>query len=56
MSTLQVLRYLFGIPIIAGSVWALGRRGKPVEGRTAAALLLYGFLYIVAFHYWLKAF
>ena len=56
MSALQLLRYAFGLPVIAGAVWALGRRGKPVQGRTAAALLFYGFLYIVAFHYWLKAF
>lgn len=56
MSTLQVLRYAFGIPVIAGALWTLARPRKQVKGWMAAALLLYGFLYIVIFHYGLKSF
>ncbi len=56
MGVLQIFRYLFGVPVVVGAVWVLARPGKPVKGWVAAALLLYGFVYVVVFHYGLKAF
>ena len=53
---LHFFRIVFGLPVAFGAAWVLFRRSKQVKGWIAACLFAYGLLYIVVFHYLLKAF
>jgi hypothetical protein len=45
---------VFGIPFIPGCAWLMFGKAEKIRKRWAAAVLLYGAIYIAVFHFWLK--